>query len=115
DDEGEAREFTDTFYLDQCDWSSTGGNPFFRLDPGLQLVLQGDEDGTALEVIISVLDETVTVNGIETRVVEERESEDGELVEVSRNFFATCVQTGSVFYFGEEVDVYEGGEIVDHE
>jgi hypothetical protein len=55
------------------------------------------------------------VNGVETRVVEERESEDGELVEVSRNFWAFCVETGSIFYFGEDVDDYEDGEIVGHE
>jgi hypothetical protein len=112
---GAAADHTSTFYLDQCEWSSTGGNLFFRLDPGLQLVLQGEEDGAALEVVVSVLDETETVNGLETRVVEERESEDGELVEVSRNFFAACVQTGSVFYFGEEVDDYEDGQVVGHE
>jgi hypothetical protein len=112
---GAAVDYTSTFYLDQCDWSSTGGNLFFRLDPGLQLVLQGEEDGAALEVVISVMDETETVNGIETRVVEERESEAGELIEVSRNFFAVCVQTGSVFYFGEDVDDYEDGQVVGHE
>ena len=48
-------------------------------------------------------------------MVEERETEDGELVEVSRNFFAICEETNSVFYFGEEVDDDEDGEIVGHE
>jgi hypothetical protein len=48
------------------------------------------------------------------RVVEEREWQDDELVEVSRNFFARCKETGDVFYFGEEVDLYEDGEIVGH-
>jgi hypothetical protein len=51
---------------------------------------------------------------IQTRVIEERESVDGELAEVSRNFFAQCVETRDVFYFGEEVDFYEDGPIVDH-
>ena len=50
-----------------------------------------------------------------TRVVEEREWADGELVEVSNNFFAICRKTNSVFYFGEDVDIYEDGEIVSHE
>ena len=55
------------------------------------------------------------VGPILTRVVEEREWEDGELVEVSRNYFGFCVETGSVFYFGEDVDDYEDGEIVGHD
>ncbi len=62
-----------------------------------------------------MLNETRVVDGIETRVVEERESEDGELVEVSRNFFAVCQPSNDIFYFGEEVDDYEDGEIVSHE
>ena len=55
------------------------------------------------------------VGGVETRVVEENETEDGELVEISRNYFAECTENGNVFYFGEEVDIYENGEIVGHE
>jgi len=39
--------------------------------------------------------------------VEEREEVDGELKEISRNFFAICREHGDVFYFGEEVDIRE--------
>src|SRR5205814_9113372 len=63
----------------------------------------------------TVLDETEMVGDVQTRVVEERETHDGELVEVSRNFFATCAPTDSVFYFGEEVDIYENGTIANHD
>jgi hypothetical protein len=65
--------------------------------------------------VITVLDETRVIDGITTRVVEERETIDGELFEVSRNFFAFCTETNSAFYFGEEVDFYEDGEIIGHE
>jgi hypothetical protein len=47
--------------------------------------------------------------------LEERETIDGELVEISRNFFAICEETNSVFYFGEEVDDYQNGNIISHE
>jgi hypothetical protein len=40
-----------------------------------------------------------------TRVVEERESEGGKVFEISRNFFAVCLKTNDVFYFGEDVSV----------
>ena len=52
---------------------------------------------------------------METRVVEENESLNGKTIEISRNFFAFCKQTGTVFYFGEEVDVYKDGKIINHE
>ncbi len=60
-------------------------------------------------------DETEVVAGVTTRILVETEFEDGEIVEVSRNFFAICEETNSVFYFGEEVDDYEDGEVVSHE
>lgn len=108
-------DWTRTFATEECDWASTGRNPFFILEPGYQLVLAGTEDDEPLTLTITVLDETETVAGVETRVVEEREETDGELVEVSRNFFAICAPNNGVFYFGEDVDNYEDGEIYDHD
>lgn len=112
---GQTTEFQDTFNLEDCDFASHGSNRYFILEPGHQSVLQGQEDGETIDLVITVLNETNVVDGIETRVVEERESEDGELVEISRNYFAVCKPTNDVFYFGEDVDDYEDGEIVGHE
>ncbi len=90
-------------------------NPFFPLVVGDELVLEGEDDeGTFLEIIITVLDETELVAGVTTRVVEEAEFEDGEIVEISRNFFAQAPD-GTVCYFGEDVDDFEDGEIVGHD
>jgi hypothetical protein len=88
-------------------------NPFFPLAMRNQLVLEGEEGGAAIRLQITVLDETEVVAGVTTRVLEERETEDGELIEVSRNFFAQTAD-GTVCYFGEDVDIYEGGAIVSH-
>jgi len=108
-------EYTSSFRTENCTFSATGSNPYFILEPNYQQVLVGNESGTEVELIITVLNETREVNGTETRVVEERETENGELVEISRNFFAICDETNSVFYFGEEVDDYENGTIVGQE
>ena len=62
-----------------------------------------------------MLDETKTVDGVLTRVVEEREWEGGRLHEVSRNYFAICEQTKDVYYFGEDVDYYENDKVVKHD
>jgi len=88
-------------------------NEFYPLFVGDELVLEGDDDGEFLEVIITVLDETELVAGVTTRVVEEAEFVDGEVLEISRNFFAQA-PNGTVCYFGEDVDVYEDGIIVGH-
>jgi len=89
-------------------------NPFFPLPVGHKLVLDGAEDGAAVHLVITALDQTEVIAGVTTRVVEERETNDGELVEVSRNFFAET-PNGTVCYFGEDVDIYENGVITAHD
>jgi hypothetical protein len=106
--------YTTSFMTENCTFSSTGANPFFILEPGYRQVFRGEDEGEPAELVITVLGETRMVDGVETRAVEERESVDGELVEISMNFFAICEETDSVFYFGEEVDDYEDGEVVSH-
>ena len=106
----EGKKWTDSFHQEGCTFASAGRNRFFSLQPGHQLVLQSKRE----KLVITVLDETKTVAGVETRVIEEREEVDGKLKEVSRNFFAICKEHGDVFYFGEEVDDYEDGKVVRH-
>jgi len=88
-------------------------NDFFPLAMGTNLVLEGVEDGESIRVEITVPGDTETVAGVETLVMIETEYEDGELVEVSRNFMAQA-EDGTVCYFGEDVDDYEDGVIVSH-
>jgi hypothetical protein len=111
----EENGYTMSFRTEDCTFNPTGRNPFFILEPNYQLVLAGGEGTEAAQVTITVMNETREVNGTETRVVEERETIGGQLVEISRNFFAICEETNSVFYFGEEVDDYENGVITSHE
>lgn len=96
------------FALAQCTLKPSGRNQYFVLEPGYQLVLEGG--GTKLQ--ITVLDETKVVDGVTTRIVEEKEWKNGELYEISRNYFAVCEQTNDVYYFGEDVDFYEKGKVV---
>jgi hypothetical protein len=111
-------KFTSSFMLENCTFRTKGVNPYFILQPGYRIVLESDEE----KARVTVLDETEVVDTkiegvgeVTTRVVEEREWEkDGDnliLVEVSRNFFAICKQTNSVFYFGETVVDGEGNPL----
>ena len=104
-----------SFDLENCGFAYTGENSHFILKPGYQVTLVGQEDGEVLQLVMTVLNETKVVNGIETRIVEEKETEGGKLVEVSRNYFAICQPSNNALYFGEDVDMYEDGKVVSHE
>ena len=111
---GAAKEtdtFTSAFDVQKDELAAAGRNPYFVLEPGYQLVLEGGNTN----LTITVLDQTKLVDGVETRIVEERETDKGQLVEVSRNYYAISKRTNSVFYFGEDVDMYANGKIKDHE
>ena len=123
------QQFTNQFPIAECTFQTTGGNAYFILTPGRELhysnqsCVDEGECSELEELVITVTGETrdVTfpVNGVPrtvtTRIVEERETADGDLVEISRNFFAECAGTGDVYYFGEEVDIYTNGVITSHE
>lgn len=125
--EEEGEEFTNAFPLESCRFVPWGGNAFFSLTPGRQLYLSNSRckdagDCNELEEVwITVLPEIrripVTIGGkkrtIRARVVEEFETADGELQEISRNFFANCLPTRDVYYFGEDVEDGEGNPLPD--
>ena len=111
-------QFTTDFRLQDCQFQTEGVNPYFLLTPNRKLVLE-NEDGTET-VEITVLEdlESISVPGlgtVTTRVVEERETADGELIEVSRNFFVICGGRNDVLYFGEDVDIFNPDGSVTHE
>ena len=103
--------FRTTFPVDRAKLSNTGRGTYCILEPGYRLHLQSGKD----TLIVSVLEETKFVDGVTTRVVEERETEGGQLAEVSRNYFAIDSATGDVYYFGEDVDEYKNGKVTGHE
>jgi hypothetical protein len=107
----EETSFTRTFKVDKKNLVSEGENPYFILKSGYRLHFKS-KDGT---LTILVLDKIKTVDGVETRIVEEREKKDGQLTEVSRNYFAIDNNTKDVYYFGEDVDLYKDGKVVGHE
>ena len=102
--------WTKDFPIEKGELVPIGRNPYFILEPGYILVLEGGD----AQLIITVLNETRMVDGVETRVVEERETKGGKLIEVSRNYFAINKRTNDVFYFGEDVDMYKDGKVVSH-
>jgi len=89
-----------SFNLDECNFSSIGYNDYVILIPGHQLILEGKENATEVQLSITVLNDTKTVNGVETRIVEEKKTEDGKLDEIAKNYFAICKPSNDIFNFG---------------
>jgi|RhiMethySRZTD1v2_1073278.scaffolds.fasta_scaffold10302_14 hypothetical protein len=109
-------KWTDSFSLNNCTFSSNGSNQYFILKPGYQTVYEGVDEGIDVSQTITVLNETKIINGIDTRIIEEKSMDikSGMEYEVSRNYFALCKETNSIFYFGEDVNFYDNGKLANH-
>lgn len=89
-------------------------NPYMPLPPGTTLVYEG-ETGEGLEhTEVTVLDETRVVMGVTTTVVRDTVTLNGQLLEDTFDWYAQDT-AGNVWYFGEAVDNYENGELIDHD
>jgi hypothetical protein len=93
-------------------------NSFHPFQPGGVKVFQGSEGRTKMVGIHQYLTETRSFNWngttVNTRVLREIAFEDGQLVEISDNYFAQA-SNGTVYYFGEVVDNYEDGVVVNND
>ena len=77
--------WTKDFMVESHHFESTGSNTYFILEPNYYLVLENSDTKEHEKLVITVLTETKIVDGLETRIVEERETVNGEIIEVSRN------------------------------
>src|SRR5262245_18675686 len=75
----------DRFEVDRSKLAATGRNTYLTMVPGRVLELAENLDTLS----ITILEETKVVDGVECGVLEERETKRGQLIEVSRNYFAT--------------------------
>ena len=105
--------FQSDFGLAKVKLSSSGAGKYFVLQPGTRM--EYTKENTKDTLTITVTKETKLVDGVETRIIEERETEAGKLIEVSRNYFAIDNATGNVYYFGEDVDMYKNDKVTGHD
>jgi hypothetical protein len=98
-----AQSWQQSFTIEGQPLATIGENTYFILKPGYQLTL---EDRGRERLVVTVLPETLKIGGVETRVVEERETKGGQLADVSRNYFAISrAATGDLYYCREDVDM----------
>jgi hypothetical protein len=106
-----AKDWQSAFAVDKKTLGVTGANRYFNLTPGHTLSYRhGQETDT-----LTVLHETRLIDGVETRVVEDREMKNGQLVELTLDYYAIDSVTNDVYYFGEDVDVYKNSKVTGHE
>jgi hypothetical protein len=87
--------------IDPANFSPNVNNPYFPLTPGTTLVYTGTkDDGNALD-LTATTSRTAVMDGVTTRVVEDRLYIDNVLSERTSDYFAqdSC---GNVWYFGED-------------
>ena len=74
----QGQDWIEEFDLSNRNLTDAGESKYFVLVPGFQTVLTSQSS----KLVITVLDETREINGILTRVIEEREEKNGELAEI---------------------------------
>jgi len=83
-------------------------NPYFPLPAGRTLFYRGQTKEGLETLEFEITGRTKNIMGINTTVVIERHRVDGQIVEISENWFAQDNQ-GDVWYFGEATQEYVNG------
>lgn len=99
--------FSRNFTVDKATLVNTGSGRYWTLTPGHRATYK-NKDGETLT--ITNLAETKLIDGVMTRIVEEREEKNGTPTEISRNFMALDPANGNIYYFGEESQTYKNGK-----
>ena len=97
--------------LDPAQFTTTIDNPYFPLVPGDRYVYR-ETDGEARErVVVSVSRKTKTIaNGVVARIVHDRVSEAGEVIEDTFDWYAQDSE-GNVWYLGEDTVECANGKV----
>lgn len=87
--------------IDPAEFTANVTNPLFPLTPGTTLVYSGIKDGKTALDLFAPSTRTKVIDGVTTRVVEDRLFLGGFLEERTSDYYAqdTC---GNVWYFGED-------------
>jgi hypothetical protein len=104
------KDWQTVFPADKKSLGVRGDNPYFPLSPGSRWSYR---EGKNTETV-TVLAETKTIDGVECRIVEDREMKNGQLIELTRDYYAIDAATNDVYYMGEEVDAYKNGKVTGH-
>ena len=88
-------------------------NPYWPMKPGTRWVYrETDAQGSRQRIVVTVTHRTKLVaSGVTARVVHDRATEDGQVVEDTFDWYAQDAK-GNVWYLGEDTTEYENGKPV---
>jgi hypothetical protein len=90
---------------------TTIDNPYFPLIPGTKFIYKGISDGQReIDRVTVISSYTRTIKGVICTVVLDRVFIQGELTELTHDFYAQDTK-GNVWYFGEDTKELENGHI----
>jgi hypothetical protein len=94
---------------------TTIDNPYFPLIPGTKFIYKGISDGEReIDRVTVISSYTKTIKGVICTVVLDRVFIEGELTELTHDFYAQDSK-GNVWYFGEDTKELENGHITSTE
>lgn len=98
--------------LDPADFTVDIDNPYWPMAPGDQWrYSETDEQGSQLEVVVTVTSETKdTATGVTARVVRDTVTRDGTLIEDTFDWYAQDAE-GNLWYLGEDTAEFDHGAI----
>ena len=98
-----------------ANFSPTVTNRFFPLTPGKTLVYTGTKDGEKALDLVAATSRTRVIDGVTTRVVQDRLYLDNVLAERTSDYYAQD-RCGNVWYFGEDTaELDRHGKVVSTE
>jgi hypothetical protein len=83
-------------------------NRYYPLKPGTKWVYEGADSAEGERIVVRVLARTKQIQGITATVVSDRVTLDGELIEMTHDWYAQD-DRGRVWYLGEATTSYDDG------
>jgi hypothetical protein len=98
--------------MDPARFSPDIDHEYWPMEPGTRWTYREvDEDGSQLQVVVTVSSETREIaNGITARVVRDTVTDDGSIIEDTLDWYAQDTD-GNVWYLGEDTAEFEEGSL----
>lgn len=92
--------------IDPADFVAVINNPYLPFSPGSRWVYESETDEGLERIEVEVTDEDRTVMGVDVTVVRDTVTLDGRVIEDTWDWYAQD-REGNVWYFGEETEEYD--------